>query len=94
MASEEDLNPDQPATRADLANVRDQLTEHLTEAIRDSQTEVLRAFYGFVANTLQARMNSQDSANSGLRQRMDALEGRILTIEEKLHLPPDQGAST
>ena len=33
------------ATKRDLAQATREITEKLTEAIRDTQTEVLRAFY-------------------------------------------------
>jgi hypothetical protein len=36
---------DQPATKQDLADAVQQVTDKLTEAIRDSQTELLRGFY-------------------------------------------------
>jgi hypothetical protein len=35
------------ATKRDLVEATREITEKLTEAIRDSQTEVLRAFYNW-----------------------------------------------
>ena len=39
-----DVNSE-PATKKDLVDAVQQVTDKLTEAIRDSQTEVLRGFY-------------------------------------------------
>ena len=47
-------NGDQPATRADLEKLRAELVEQLLEAIHDSETRLLKAFYGFT-ETVQTR---------------------------------------
>jgi hypothetical protein len=47
-------NGHEPATKADLAALEQRLTESLTEAIRDSETRLLKAFYGFT-ETVQVR---------------------------------------
>jgi hypothetical protein len=45
-----------PATKGDIADLRSEmqeLRESLQESIRDSQTEVLRAIYGFTKSLQQ-----------------------------------------
>jgi hypothetical protein len=48
-----------PATKGDLID----LEERLTESMRDIQTELLKAFYGFT-QTVQARFQEQDQTGS------------------------------
>ena len=57
-------------------------TDKLTEAIRDSQTEVLRAFYDW-ARPVDARLRHADE----LVQRMGWLEERVANLERG-KLPP------
>lgn len=66
-----------------LVNLKDELIE----AIRDGQTEVLRAFYGF-SQTVQARFLEQDQTEAGIIRRMGTLETRVLEIERRLNIPP------
>jgi hypothetical protein len=77
----------EPATKQDLADAVQQVTEKLsrdlaetteklTEAIRDSQTEVLRAFYDW-ARPVDARLRHADE----LVQRMGWLEERVSNLE-------------
>ena len=83
----------EPATKQDLAEAVQQVTEKfsrelsetrekLTEAIRDSQTEVLRAFYDW-ARPVDARLRHADE----LVQRMGWLEERVANLERG-KLPP------
>ena len=83
----------EPATKQDLADAVQQVTEKfsrdlaettdkLTEAIRDSQTEVLRAFYDW-ARPVDARLRHADE----LVQRMGWLEERVANLERG-KLPP------
>ena len=77
----------EPATKQDLAAAVQQVTEKfsrdlaattdkLTEAIRDSQTEVLRAFYDW-SRPVDARLRHADE----LVQRMGWLEERVANLE-------------
>jgi hypothetical protein len=50
------------STKGDLAD----LETRLTEAIRDSQTEVLRAIYGYT-ETIQTHLKDLDRSETGLR---------------------------
>ncbi|MGH9604319.1 MAG: hypothetical protein ACRD3N_01345 [Terracidiphilus sp.] len=83
-----------PATRGDLQNLeakfqlnlRD-LEDRLVEAIRDSQTEVLKAFYGF-SQSIQERFRAQDDMEMPLKKRMTVIETRMLEVEKRLNMPP------
>lgn len=74
----------EPATKQDLADAVQQVTDKLTEAIRDSQTEVLRAFYDW-SRPVDARLRNADE----LVQRMGWLEERISNLERGKRLPPN-----
>ncbi|HEY5330249.1 MAG TPA: hypothetical protein VIJ79_10225 [Acidobacteriaceae bacterium] len=72
-----------PATQSDLTA----LESRLTEVIRDSQTEVLRAIYGFT-ETVQSRLLEQDANGFALKSRVTTLESRMLDVEKRINLPP------
>lgn len=90
-----------PATKGDIADLRselhrtaDQLRERienvetcLEEAIHDSQTEILKAIYGFTEG-LQQRFQEMDQTEASLKRRMTILEGRVLEVEKRLNIPP------
>jgi phage shock protein A len=90
-----------PATKGDIADLRsdlhrsaDQLRERienlesrLEEAIRDSQTEILKSIYGFT-QTVQNRFQEMDQTEATLKRRMTTLEGRMLEVEKRLNIPP------
>jgi hypothetical protein len=54
---------------------------------RDSQTEILTAFYGF-PETIQNRLKEGDQTEASLKRRLTTLESRLLEIEKRLNLPP------
>jgi len=63
-------------TRTEFRKDLQETTDKLTEAIRDSQTEVLRAFYDW-ARPVDMRLRHTDE----LVQRMGWLEERIARLE-------------
>jgi len=63
---------DRPATKRDL----DQLREDLTEQMRDMQTEVLRAFYDW-ARPMEIKLK----AIPAIDERLGLLEERVSRIE-------------
>jgi len=69
-------NGQEPATKADLNALRDELRE----AIRDTETKLLRAFYDF-ADSNQKRL--AEAERTGL-----VVFDRLATIERRLNLPP------
>jgi hypothetical protein len=85
LASKEDLARAvaQMASKQDLAQLRAELKQDmvdlgdkLTEAIRDSQTEVLRAFYNW-ARPIEIRLNRTDE----IATRLSWIEERIAALE-------------
>jgi ABC-type phosphate transport system auxiliary subunit len=61
--------------------------DELKETIRDSQTEILRAFYGYTQTT-DAKLREGEQSDMALRQRLTAVESRILEVEKRLNMPP------
>jgi hypothetical protein len=83
-----------PATKGDLYDLRSEfktglnnLRDELLEAIHDSQTALLKAFYGFT-EAVQNRFKDKDEAEAALKRRMNTLESRVLEIEKRLNMPP------
>jgi hypothetical protein len=65
------------------------LDEHLTEKMRDMQTELLRGFASFSQNqTIRLRKVEVDQSNldAALSGRVNVLEQRLLEIELRLGL--------
>ena len=63
------------------------LEARLTEQMRDMQTEILKAFYGFT-ESVQSRFKAQDDTEAGLKHRLTVLETRLLEVERRLNMPP------
>ncbi|HXS98281.1 MAG TPA: hypothetical protein VN736_26970 [Candidatus Limnocylindrales bacterium] len=72
-----------PSTKGDLQDLKDELIE----AIRDNQTEVLKAFYNF-AESNNKRLAQNEVNETALRSRVDTLERRLLEVEKRLNIPP------
>jgi uncharacterized protein YicC (UPF0701 family) len=88
----DDLNA--PATKGDLQGGVEQLRsemnhqyDDLKETLRDVQTEILRAFYGYTQTT-DAKLKEGEQSDIALRQRLTAVESRILEVEKRLNMPP------
>ena len=83
------MSDDQPVTRgelrAELAQLKEQVTDELTATMRQIETNLLTAFHGY-ARGEQAHMHTLDTADQDLRIRMSALEDRVLNIEARM--PP------
>ena len=90
-------NGDQPATRQDIEQLRNEMEQlrsefhhgfdDLRETMRDGQTELLKAFYGYMQTT-DAKLKEAETADFGLRQRLTAVEDRLLEVEKRLNFPP------
>jgi hypothetical protein len=90
---------DQPVTRTELretleaalAAQRSEIIDELTEVIRDSQTEILKAFLPYQEassirfRAVEAKLSNTDA---GISERMAILERRLQEIEKKLLLNP------
>jgi hypothetical protein len=89
-------NGDQPATRQDIEQLRTDLEQQrsefhhgfddLKESMRDVQTEILRAFYGYTQTT-DVKLKEAEASDIGLRQRLTAVEERLLEVEKRLNFP-------
>jgi Skp family chaperone for outer membrane proteins len=61
--------------------------DDLKETMRDAQTEILKAFYGYT-QTADARFKESDGSIVALKQRLSVVEERLLEVEKRLNLPP------
>ncbi len=76
-----------PATRQDVIGAGHSLRDELIEAIRDSETRLLKAFYT-IAESNQARLEQVEANTNAVIARLATLESRITDIEERLNMPP------
>jgi hypothetical protein len=72
---------------AKLTNATNQLREELIEAMRDTETRLLKAFYDF-AESNQRRLTDSEREAAGLKERMGIIERRVTDIEKRLNMPP------
>lgn len=93
-------NGETPATKDDLAKLRDELLaadtrlkEELLEAmsklVYDAETHLLNAFYGF-AESNRKHLAELDREDGSLRERLNVVEARVFEIEKRLNFPPPQ----
>ena len=90
-------NGHEPASKQDIALLRSEMEQlrsevhhgydDLKETMRDVQTEILRAFYGYTQTT-DAKLREGEQSDMALRQRLTAVESRILEVEKRLNMPP------
>ena len=85
---------DQPATKKDLEELRQDLLERVQEMIRDAQTEILRGFEGY-AKASEARLRRLETSyvtlhadDAAMNERLANVESRLLEVEKKLTLRP------
>ena len=72
----QEMKQDMAQLRAEIKQDMVDLGDKLTEAIRDSQTEVLRAFYNW-ARPIEIRLNRTDE----IATRLSWIEERIAALE-------------
>jgi len=77
------LKEDLQHLKADLL----QRMDNLLEAMRDMQTESLKAFYSYAKST-DVKLKDGEMADYALRERVSAVEFRITEVERRLNLPP------
>ena len=63
--------------------------DHLTETMRDGQTELLKAFYGYTQSNNE-RVQAAESEAASLKKRLGIVEARITDVERRLMTPPPQ----
>ena len=59
----------------------------LKEAIRDTETKLLQAFYGF-AEANHKHLAQLDMTSAMLMNRVSTLEERVFEVEKRLNIPP------
>ncbi len=59
----------------------------LVERIADSQTELLKAFYGYAQGN-NKRVAELEGNEGAFRSRLATIEDRILEVERRLNIPP------
>ena len=86
-------NGNEPATKQDLAKAIAELRtemkamqDQLIEAFRDSQTELLKAFYSFTESNRQ-RLAQLEGNQGALITRIGTLEDRVTELERKVIFP-------
>jgi uncharacterized protein YicC (UPF0701 family) len=103
QATKGDLEDLRQATKGDLEELRQEIKQEgsqlrtdmqhqyddLKETMRDVQTEILKAFYGYTQTT-DAKLNEGEVADAAIRQRVTILESRLLEVEKRLNMPPQQ----
>ena len=92
---------DTPATKGDIQDaltalettletretvLETRIVERLTETIRDAQTELLKAFYGY-ADSNRKRVVQVEGNQGALIDRVGTLEDRITALERKVNFP-------
>jgi hypothetical protein len=82
-ATKGDMQGLRGALKGDMQSLRDEILE----AYRDSQTELLRAFYSFAQST-DVKLKDTEISDIMLRQRLTAVESRLTEVEKRLNLPP------
>lgn len=94
-------DPKQPATKADIAALREDLAaqeqrtsesltaleDRLKEFLRDIETRLLKAFHGY-AETQEHRVVRLEAFESDFNLRLSALEKRVLDLELRPSIPP------
>ncbi len=85
---------DAPATKRDIDELRQEMNlkfeeqeNRLTEVMRNIETSLLKAFYGYGETTRQ-RFAMIEGQTDNVIQRMRILEDRVFEIEKRLNLPP------
>ena len=98
---EDDRNA--PATKGDLDELRQELRQEgsqlrmemqhqyddLKKTMRDVQTEILKAFYGYT-RTADVKLRDGEVVDAAIRQRVTILESRLLEVQMRLLMPPPQ----
>jgi ElaB/YqjD/DUF883 family membrane-anchored ribosome-binding protein len=85
-----DLEQFRSATKSDLEQIRSEFQhgfDELKETVRDGQTEILKAFYGYTQTT-DAKLKEGEISDNFLRERLTIVESRLLNVERRLNMPP------
>jgi len=77
------------ALKQDMEQLRSEFHhgfDDLKGAMRDGQTEILKAFYS-LAESNQARLTETERESSALKERIGILERRLTDVERKVNFP-------
>jgi hypothetical protein len=78
-------NGNVPATKQDLAEpCTEMIGDRLIKAVRDSRTELLKAFYSFAKSN---RLSQLEGNQGALITRIGTLEDRMTDLERKVTFP-------
>jgi hypothetical protein len=98
-----EIDRNAPATKGDLADLDTRLSERiemlraevqhgyndLRETLRDSQTELLKAFYSF-GQSNSKRFAELEGNEAAIRSRLGTIEDRLMELERRVITPPAQ----
>jgi hypothetical protein len=96
-ATKQDLGEVEGRLRAEMGELEGRLEtrlraeiksseEHVIETMRDIQTELLKAFYGFTESNRQ-RVAQLEGNQGAIITRIGVLEDRMTDLERKVHFP-------
>ena len=95
-ATKQDITEFRNELRTEIRQTGEQLRsefqhgfDDVKETMRDMQTELLKACYGF-AHRIDAGVKESEIADIMLRQRLTAVEFRVTEIEKRINLQPQQ----
>ncbi len=70
-----------------MDTLEQRVTDRFREALRDTETKLLQAFYGY-AETNNKRFVQGEAATAMTVSRLTTLESRVLELEKRLNMPP------
>ena|ERR1017187_8313497 len=85
----QDLADVRQELKQDIAILRSEMNhqfDDLKETFRDSQTELLKAFYSFTESN-RHRVGQVETSQAALITRVGVLEDRMLELERKVNFP-------
>lgn len=85
-ATKADLKALRSETKADLDVLRDEIIAGMSEAIHDSETRMLKAFYGF-AEAIQKRTVNVENGLGGVTGLLATMDRRVTELEKKSTSP-------
>ncbi len=68
------------------------MLERVAELVRETETRLLRAFHDY-ATAIDGRLRRLEVSDSGTTDRLAVIERRLLRVERRLDLGPDEGRS-